>query len=260
MIKRAFASIEAGDARAIVGRVRVAAIYDVHGNLPALTAVLAEVDALGVDAIVVGGDVAAGPMPVETLEALRARGARFVRGNADRVLDLGGADEGETWVRARRWVAARLGEERLAFLAALPLDLTLELGGLGPVRFCHGAPGSDELTITRLTPDERLRGLLEGVGERVVVCGHTHVQSDRAVDGIRVVNAGSVGAPYEAEPAAYWALLGADVELRRTDYDVEAAAAAITATGYPKAAEAVTYLAPDPERPARLSALIEGVP
>jgi putative phosphoesterase len=242
--------------------VRVSAIYDVHGNLPALEAVLAEVDALGVDAIVVGGDVASGPMPVETLDALRSRGARFVRGNADRVLDLVGADDGETWVRARHWVAARLGEERLAFLAALPLDLTLEIGELGRVRFCHGAPGSDELTITRLTPDERLRELLAGVEERVVVCGHTHVQFDRAVDGIRVVNAGSVGAPYEAEPAAYWALLGPDVELRRTAYDVGAAAAAIAATGYPRAAEVTQYVqfAFDPERPARMSALIEGVP
>jgi putative phosphoesterase len=239
--------------------MRVAALYDVHGNLPALSAVLAEVDALGVDMIVVGGDVASGPMPVETLDALRARGARFVRGNADRVLDLRGANDGETWVQARHWVAARLGEERLAFLAALPLDLTLEVGGLGPVRFCHGAPGSDELAITRLTPDERLRGLLEGVEEQVVVCGHTHVQFDRTVDGIRVVNAGSVGAPYEAEPAAYWALLGADVELRRTDYDVEAAVAAIAATAYPRADDVVTYLTPDPERPARLSALIEGL-
>jgi putative phosphoesterase len=240
--------------------MRVAALYDVHGNLPALTAVLAEMDELGVDAIVVGGDVSSGPMPAETLDALRVRGARFVRGNADRVLDLRGADDGETWVQARRWVADRLGEERLGFLAMRPLDLMLELDGLGPIRFCHGAPGSDELTITRLTPDERLRGLLAGVDERVVVCGHTHVQFDRAVDGIRVVNAGSVGAPYQAEPGAYWALLGADVELRRTEYDVMAAAAAIAATGYPRAAEALTYLAPDPERPERLSALIEGLP
>jgi putative phosphoesterase len=239
--------------------VRVAALYDVHGNLPALTAVLAEVDTLGADAIVVGGDVASGPMPVETLDALRAHGARFVRGNADRVLDLRGANDGETWVRARKWVAGRLGEERLEFLAALPLDLTLELGGLGRVRFCHGAPGSDELAITRLTPDERLRGLLAGGDEGVVVCGHTHVQFDRAVDGIRVVNAGSVGAPYEAEPGAYWALLGPDIELRRTAYDLEAAGAAIAATGYPRAAEAATYLIPDPERPARMSALIEAV-
>jgi diadenosine tetraphosphatase ApaH/serine/threonine PP2A family protein phosphatase len=241
--------------------VRLAALYDVHGNLPALTAVLGEVDALGVDAIVVGGDVASGPMPVETLDALRARGARFVRGNADRVLDLGRAGDGdEPWVRARRWVAARLGEERLAFLAGLPLDLTVDVAGLGPVRFCHGAPGSDELAITRVTPDERLRRLLAGVDERVVVCGHTHVQFDRALDGMRVVNAGSVGAPYEADPGAYWALLGPDVELRHTAYDVEAAAAAIAATGYPRADEAASYLTRDPGRPARMSALIEGLP
>jgi predicted phosphodiesterase len=240
--------------------VRVAALYDVHGNLPALAAVLEEVDALGVDAIVCGGDVASGPMPAESLDAFRARGARFVRGNADRVLELRGANDGETWVRARYWVADRLGEERLAFLAGLPLDLTLDVDGLGPVRFYHGAPGSDEITITRLTPDERLRGLLAGLDERVVVCGHTHVQFDRVVDGTRVVNAGSVGAPYEAEPAVYWALIGPDVELRRTDYDIEATVDAIRATGYPRAEDIVGYLTPDPERPERLSALIEGLP
>jgi len=240
--------------------VRVAALYDIHGNLPALEAVLADVDAIGVDAIVVGGDVASGPMPGETLDALRERNAMFVRGNADRVLDLVGANTGETWVQARYWVAERLGEERLAFLSGLPLDLTLEVGDLGSVRFCHGAPGSDELTITRLTPDARLRELLAGVDEDVVVCGHTHVQFDRVVDGIRVVNAGSVGAPYEAEPAAYWALLGPNVEHRRTDYDLESAIAAVAATRYPKAAEAESYLRPDAERPSRISALIEGVP
>ena len=240
--------------------MRVAALYDIHGNLPALDAVLEEVDAVGADTIVVGGDVASGPMPVETLDVLRGRGAHFVRGNADRVLDLRGADTGELWMKARRWVAARLGRERLEFLAALPVDLTLELPTLGRVRFCHGAPGSDELTITRLTPDPRLRDLLAGIDERVVVCGHTHVQFDRTVDGIRVVNAGSVGAPYEAEPGAYWALLDEEVELRRSSYDVDAAATAIAATGYPRATEAKSYLIADSERPARMSALIEGLP
>ncbi len=241
--------------------MRVAAIYDVHGNLPALTAVLAEVNAVGADAIVVGGDVASGPMPVETLDVLRARGARFVRGNADCVLDVSGADESETWVRARRWVAARLGEERLTFLAGLPLDLTLELDGLGRVRFCHGAPGSDEVAITRLTPDARLRGLLDAVEEPVVVCGHTHVQFDRVVDGIRVVNAGSVGLPYEAHAGAYWLLFSdTGIEFRRTGYDVESAAARIRATGYPNREHFVRQVAvpDDPERPQRMSALIEG--
>jgi predicted phosphodiesterase len=185
--------------------MQVAALCDIHGNVPALTAVLAEVDALRVDAIVVGGDVASGPMPVEALDALRARAARFVRGNADRVLDVGDAADDELWVRARHWVAAQLGEEPLAFLAGLPLDLTLEVTGLGSVRFCHGAP-------------------------------------------------------YEAGPGAYWALLGPDVEFRRTAYDVEAAARAMAATGYPRAPDPATFLLRDPERPARMSALIEGLP
>jgi predicted phosphodiesterase len=236
--------------------VRAAALYDIHGNLPALQAVLAEVDGLGADVIVVGGDVASGPMPVETLDALRGREALFVRGNADRVLDVGDADENEPWVQARRWVAERLGRERLSFLAELPLDLTLELD-VGPVRFCHGAPGSDEEPITKVTPDERLRRLLAGVPEPTVVCGHTHVQFDRAVDDTRVINAGSVGFPYEAEPGAYWVLIDADVELRRTQYDLGAALASIAATGYPRAHEVVPYLDSDPARPDRMSALIE---
>jgi diadenosine tetraphosphatase ApaH/serine/threonine PP2A family protein phosphatase len=160
-------------------------------------------------------------------------------------------------VQARRWVAERLGPERLSLLAELPLDLTLERD-LGPVRFCHGAPGSDEVPITRVTPDERLRRLLAGVSESTVVCGHTHVQFDRSVDAVRVVNAGSVGFPYEPEPGAYWALIDADVDLRRTEYDLGAALASITATGYPRASAVVPYLDPDPERPDRMSALIEG--
>jgi len=238
--------------------VRVAALYDVHGNLPALEAVLDEVDA---HAILVGGDVASGPFPRETLERLQGYGSRvhFLRGNADRVLDFDGANDGEPWVRSRYWVAERLGEEHLAFLAGLPLDITLDVGGLGPVRFCHGAPGSDEQVITRVTSDERLRGLLAGIEESMVVCGHTHIQFDRVLDGIRVLNAGSVGAPYEGRRGAYWLEVGPDVSFRRTEYDVEAAVAAITASGYPNAERSIGYiLDEDPATPDRLSALIEG--
>ncbi|HEX4216247.1 MAG TPA: metallophosphoesterase family protein [Candidatus Dormibacteraeota bacterium] len=232
-------------------------MYDVHGNLPALTAVLSDVDALGVDTIVVGGDVAWGPMPADCLDLLRERGARFIRGNADRVLDIGGDDESDVRVPARRWVATRLDAERLDFLASLPLDLTLDVNGLGPVRFCHGAPHSDELAITRLTTAARLADLLTGIDERVVICGHTHVQFDRTAAGIRVVNAGSVGRPCEAEPAAYWALLDGDVKLRRTSYDIASGVQAMLATGFPLAADAVSSLSPDPDRPARVSRVIE---
>jgi putative phosphoesterase len=228
--------------------MRVAALYDIHGNLPALEAVLKELDA---DTVVVGGDCASGPMPAETLDLLRSLPlpVHFVRGNADRVLDLDGIPEPNR--SARLWVAERLGEERLRFLRELPLDVFVE-----GVRFCHGAPGSDTEVITRMTPAGRLRRLLSGVEERMVVCGHTHVQFDRVLGGVRVVNAGSVGAPYEAEPAAYWAEIGPVVRFRRTDYDVEAAAARIRDSGYPNL-EYLQYLVSDPERPERLSALIE---
>lgn len=242
----------------------VAALYDIHGNLPALDAVLAEVERESVDAVVVGGDVASGPMPAETLERLRVRGdtVRFVRGNADRVLDFEGepGPDLELWKRSRLWVAERLGEESLSFLNELPLDVVLDVDGLGAIRFCHGAPRSDVEAITRLTPDHRLRALLAGVEERVVVCGHTHVQFDRELDGIRVVNAGSVGAPYEAEPGAYWLLLGEEIEARRTPYDVDEALRRILATGFPRAEDFVRELPlEDPDRPRRMSELIEGL-
>jgi predicted phosphodiesterase len=242
--------------------MRVAGLFDIHGNLPALEGVLSELEGEGVDAIVLGGDVASGPMPAETLALLRSQPVPllFVRGNADRVLDFVGGTGGdlELWKRSRLWVADRLGEQELEFLSGLPLDVFVDVTGLGPVRFCHGAPGSDEVVVTRLTPDERLRRLLEDVDERVVVCGHTHVQFDRAVDGVRVVNAGSVGAPYEAQPGAYWLLAGPEIELRRTEYDVDDAVRRILATGFLRAEEFASELPlADPGRPERMSALIE---
>lgn len=230
---------------------RIAVLCDIHGNLPALEAVAGVVDS---DIVVVGGDIASGPFPLETLGLLRAlpMPVHFVRGNADRVFDLEGIPEPNR--SARLWVAERLGEENLRFLRELPLDVVID-----SFHFCHGAPGSDTETITRLTPDERLRSLLAGVGEPVVVCGHTHVQFDRVVDNVRVLNAGSIGAPYEAEPAAYWLEVGPEVRFRRTDYDVAAAVEQIRATGYPNLAP-LDFLTPDPERPERMSRLIEGLP
>jgi len=247
--------------------MRVAALCDIHGNLPALEAVLDEIRAAEVDAIVIGGDVASGPMPAETLALARSLAPRvhFVRGNADRVLDFGSVPPhaDELWIRRRRWVAESLGDEALGFLAELPLGVTFEVTGLGPTLFCHGAPGSDVETITRLTPEDRLAGLLARVRERVVVCGHTHVQFDRLVGGVRVVNAGSVGFPYEAEPGAYWLLAGPEISLRRTTYDVDGAVKRLRAAGYPgaDADSAIGDLAVrDPSRPERMSALIEGLP
>jgi predicted phosphodiesterase len=179
--------------------MRVAALYDVHGNVPALDAVLADVDRAGVDLIVWGGDVVPGPAPAETIARLRHRGGRFVMGNGDR---------------------ESMADREL--LATFEPTVSLDVDGLGPTLFCHGSPRSDEEIITRATPTERLAPMLEGVAERTVVCGHTHQQFDLRCGEHRVLNAGSVGLPYEGIAAAFWLLLGPGVEMRRTAYDVAA--------------------------------------
>ena len=207
--------------------MKVAALYDVHGNAPALAAVLAEVpdDAM----VVVGGDAVAGPMPVETLAALRELGHRacFIRGNADRDLAAGSMEHSAPWIRER------LGEEDTDYLGMLDDTVALDVEGLGATLFCHGSPRSDEESITTFTSDERLRSILDGVEQRTIVCGHTHRQFDRRLGEWRIVNAGSVGRPYEGRTAAFWTMLGPDVEHRRTEYDVDAMLDSAAAAGYP---------------------------
>ena len=216
--------------------MRVAALYDVHANLPALESVLAEVDA---DAILVGGDAVLGPMPKETLSLLRERGATFIRGNCDREVATPGEGE-ELWTRRARWAHEQLDDEELAFLRNLPHPLSMEVDGLGEVLFCHGSPRSDEEILTAITPPKRLDPILDGVTQNLVVCGHTHAQFDRLVGDRRLVNAGSVGMAYEGEAGiAAWALLGPTVQLRRTSYDVEASAALVRESGFPEADELV---------------------
>ena len=223
--------------------MRVAALYDIHGNLPALEAVLEDVRRAVVDRIVVGGDVLPGPMPRETLAYLLALEipTQFIRGNGDReVLSrMAGIDTGTIPERFRpvmQWVADELEPEHERVMSRWPATLDLEIPGVGDVLFCHATPRNDTEIFTRLTPEDRVRRALAGVQASLVVCGHTHMQFDRMVDTTRVVNAGSVGMPF-GEAAAYWLLLGPDVELRRTAYDLEQAAARIRATDYPQAEE-----------------------
>lgn len=206
--------------------MRVAALADVHGNLPALEAVLAEVDRAGVELVVSCGDLA-GPLGRECLERLRGLGdrLRLVRGNADGDVD---------------W----------------PLTVEADVDGLGRVVFCHGSPRSENEILTRISPEARVAAALAGVTADVVVGGHTHVQYDRTVRGRRLVNAGSVGMPYEGTRGAFWALLGPDVELRRTDYDVEGTADWLASTDYPDAAN-WSFLLREPRDPEEVSAYFE---
>jgi putative phosphoesterase len=205
-------------------RMRVAALYDIHGNLPALESALAEVAAASVDAILIGGDVAEGPQPAETLELLESLDIplRWVRGNCDR--------------EPSEWVIARLDARRVAWLTTLAPTVRVDVHGLGPVLFCHGSPRSDEDIVTAVSDPGRVAPMLDGVDEAIVVSGHTHVQFDRSVAGHRLINAGSVGMPYQGVAGrTFWTIFGPGVEPRSSAFDAHRFASTLRSTGYPHA-------------------------
>jgi putative phosphoesterase len=220
--------------------MRVAALADVHGNAPALAAVLEEVERERPDLVVFCGDLTWGSLPRETLALVRALEipARFVRGNADRAVGTDLDSRGG-------WMDSMHTPDDRAFLSGFEATVLVEIDGLGPTCFCHGSPRSDEECVTERTPAVRVHELMAGIDASVVVTGHVHVSYDRLVDGIRTIGPGSVGLPYESGPGARWALLGPDVELRRTDYDVEAAVALMQATDDPRV-EVIVELMRDP--------------
>jgi putative phosphoesterase len=221
--------------------MRLAALYDIHANLPVLEAVVRDIDANHVDLIVVGGDVVPGPMPVETLAGLLGLKApvRFIQGNGEvRCWPSWRARANSTVPEQARevvhWAAQQLDPGHQRLLASWPMTFPIEIGGLGEVLFCHATPRNENEIFTRLTPDERLLPGFVGVRADVVICGHTHMQFDRRIGKIRVVNAGSVGMPFGGS-GADWLLLGPDVELRHTAYDLTRAAERIRQTEYPRA-------------------------
>jgi predicted phosphodiesterase len=215
--------------------VDVLALYDVHGNVDALDAVLADPRAQDPDVVVVGGDAVPGPFARATLDRLEALSVpvRWIRGNGEReVAEAVGAPtpaDDDLVARTAAITAGELGETRAQALGALPL--TLELDG---VLYCHASPRRDDEMLTRLSSEERWAHALGAVGAALVVAGHTHQQDDRVAGGVRFVNAGSVGLPYEGDGAARWLWVADGVpELRQTAYDAAAAGARILATGWP---------------------------
>ena len=225
----------------------VAVLSDVHGVLPVLEAVLAEPDVRAAELVVVTSDHAAGPMPVETLDALFGLGERgvLVRGNADRELIEVAGGAASPYPESV-WAAAQLRPDQLHRLAGLPHPVTLDLAGFGPTVFCHGTPRDDDEVVLVDSPPDRwaevLGGLPEGV--RTVVCGHTHMPFVRLVDRRLVVNPGSVGMPYGRSGGAWALLRDGQVSLRHTRIDVDAVCARIGAeSGYPdRAAWAEEYV------------------
>lgn len=219
--------------------MRVAALYDIHGNLPALEAVLDQIGATGVDHVVIGGDVLPGPMPRECLARVRTLGVptSFIIGNGDRatrdwrhgIID---AQVPEVVHPAMLWNADQLTDEDDAVMASWPLTVRLPVPGIGVVVFCHATPRNDHEIFTVQTDASKLAPIFDPLEADLVVCGHTHMQFDRQAGRTRIVNAGSVGMPI-GQRGAEWLLLDGAVRLQRTEYDVERAAERVRATAYP---------------------------
>lgn len=225
------------------GTVRIAALYDLHGNLPALEAVLDEVRRARVDRVLVGGDIFPGPMAHDTLARLTGLDVpvEFIVGNGEvAVLEhLSGKAPSrvpEAYRPIIKWNADRLTPGQHHAIARWPLTQRLSIPPLGDVLFCHATPQNENDIFTAATPAEPLLPIFDAAEASLVVCGHTHIPFDRMIGSTRVVNAGSVGMPF-GSTGADWLLLGPDVELRHTAYDLASAAARIRQTDYPAAEE-----------------------
>lgn len=223
--------------------MKVAALYDIHGNLPALEAVLSKLELETPDVLVIGGDVVPGPFPVETLELLQSLSipTHFLLGNAE-------ADVLSYWqtgishglsARANeeaQWLVAKLSGKQLEFLATWSDTVTLELKGLGKVLFCHATAMSNTLVFTHNTSEEKVKGFFASTDAKTIICGHTHMQFQRSVAEKLICNAGSIGMPF-GKNGAHWLLLDEAAHFKCTDYDYAKAAQLICQSDYPDAEE-----------------------
>ncbi len=252
--------------------MKIAALYDIHGNVPALNAVLEELNGVQPDLIVVGGDIVSGPLPAQTLQRLLQLGehVRFLRGNNDRevvtvfdrrpVIRRYLPTPSEQELNVVRWIAGQLTPAERDKLDALPEQLTVQMEGVGEILFCHATPRSDEELFTPMTPEERVDDLFSGIEQDIVVCGHTHIQFARQVGKLSILNAGSVGMPFADQPGAYWLLLSPEgPEFRRTAYDAQDAAQELNTSGNAFVHEFVkTYVLQTPTATERIE-FLEGI-
>lgn len=240
--------------------MHIVTLYDIHGNLPALEAVLAEIETLPVDAIVLGGDCVSGPLPHQTLERILQieHPVYAIHGNADR--EVVAMYQGKTdssmpdYVREiTQWVAEQLNTEQIEFLAQLPLIHILD-----DVLFCHATPRNDIDIFTSQTPNSIVAPMFADVEQAMVVCGHTHIQFEREINGVQIVNAGSVGMPFEGVPGAYWLLVrDGEIEFRHTEYDLNRANEQINTSGYPFAEQFIAENVLSVPQPAEALAVLE---
>lgn len=222
--------------------MKVAAIYDIHGNLPALEAVLAEIHREEAELVVIGGDVVLGPMSREALEHVLNLDipTKFIKGNCEAAVlaEMTGGKPAvpENIRKTLSWTSGQFEVEHAQIFSRWPGTIRLNLSDLGNVLFCHATPRNENEIFTRLTPEKNLLTVFQGLDVSLVVCGHTHMQFDRTIGGIRVVNAGSVGMPF-GKTGADWLMLDDTIQFRHTSYDLRKAAERMRGTKYPQASE-----------------------
>jgi diadenosine tetraphosphatase ApaH/serine/threonine PP2A family protein phosphatase len=214
----------------------LAILYDIHGNRPALEAVLADARARGAERWLLGGDYAAfGAWPVQCVELVRlglGENATWIRGNWERwQAEPDAVPDAEVLQGAAAWVRGKLGPDRVAELSALPASVVLD-----DTLFVHASPASDIESFGPMPDAEGDDQLLSGVEQRRVVFGHTHIQFHReSAGGVELVNPGSVGLPWDGDVRAAYATMDDDgrVTLRRVEYDIDAAVTALEEIGEP---------------------------
>jgi predicted phosphodiesterase len=240
--------------------VKILALYDIHGNIDALDAVLGDSRAADPDVVIVGGDAVPGPFALATLDRLEALEStvRWLRGNGERevaaAVGAPPAAEDDMAAHTAELSAAEIGDQRASRLGELPLTIVLD-----GVLFCHASPRRDDEMLTKLSTPARWAAALAAVpnANAVVVAGHTHQQDDRVVGTTRFVNAGSVGLPYEGDGAARWLWIAdGESELRSTAYDAAAAGARMLRAGWPEA-RSVNAALVDPVDPIVVTRIFE---
>jgi predicted phosphodiesterase len=222
---------------------RIAVLADIHGNLPALEAVLADLAQQAVDEVLVGGDlVGRGPEGRAVVHRIAGLGWRGVRGNhEDYLLAFSEQRVAPEWLTAPEWAASRfmaaeLDDFALGYAAGLPLSITSELAP--HLRLVHGTPRSNNEGLGPWSSDGELAASLDAVAEPLLVCAHTHRSFERAVSTGRVVNVGSVGLPFNRDPRAQYGVFTVlpdgrtEVELRRVPYDRRETLERYRATGF----------------------------
>jgi predicted phosphodiesterase len=207
---------------------RLAILADIHGNLPALEAAIADMQQFNVDHVVVAGDIInMGPFSVQVMERVTELGWSLMRGNHELyMLDHNTPRAPEQWETFTQppWLNAIMPARWKNVIATLPDTLQIRFPDAPPVRVVHGSPRSHWDSMSTTTPDDEMMMMLEGVEENFVIAGHTHLQMDRRVGQWRVMNPGTVGVPLDGYYDADYMIVDGNAQgwratHRRVEYD-----------------------------------------